>query len=218
MWDFKGYLVLLRLTEMKPSQALRSPEHWPYQWVDWGGPEVPYLKKKPGLTGEDTGKMINTKWGLRAWETLLCIAALEEKGSGVSLRYPADCHPNTFSPQPREECIRSSERGSRFPRGSSPPSPLRAPFKMEPGSGSQGWADTAISISFVWAPLRTQGCCTWQVFPVSSLRWGAAFSLSQHLWKLFVEGLQCPFIFHMPASLILYLTSHLGIAHSAVHV
>lgn len=45
-----------------------------------------------------------------------------------------------------------------------------------------------------------------------------AFSLSQHLWKYFVKELQCPSIFYVPASLILYLASHLGIAHSAAHV
>lgn len=81
-----------------------------------------------------------------------------------------------------------------IPKGPSPLSPSLGPFKMEPGSGSQGWANTANSISFVSAPLLTQGCCTWQVFPVSSSCWGATFSLSQHLWKLFMKGLQCLFI------------------------
>lgn len=206
--------MLLRLTEMKPSQA----------WGPWAlilpvaglrGPRG--CLKKPDLTGEDACK-INTKWGLRAWETWLCVAVCEQKGCGVLLRCPADCHPNTSSPQLWEEHVCSSKQGSHFPKGPSLPSPLLAPFKAEPGSSLLGWASTANSVSFVWAPLPTQGCCPWLVFPVSSSGQGAAFSLSQLLWKLFEKGLQCLFIFHMPASLILYLTSHLGIAHSAVHV
>lgn len=82
---------------------------------------------------------------------------------------------------------RHSKWRSHFPKGH-----LFVPFNVERGSISQGQADTATSVYFVRAPLLTQGCCTWQVFPGSSSGQGAAFSLSQHLWMLFCERITMP--------------------------
>lgn len=148
------------------------------------------------------------------------LAACEQKESGALLGCPADCHPNI----PTHTACSHGRNSSVFPKedpasqGAVSAEPLAPSLPWGDSSVLQGQADTDNGIPFVRAPLLMQGCCTWQVFPVSSSHQGAAFSLSQCLGKLLEKGLQGPFIFHTPTSVTLCLTSHLGIAHSAVHV
>lgn len=128
---------------------------------------------------------------------MLGVAACEQKDCGVSLGCPADCHADIQTHSARSHGKSSSVFQTRIllPQGAKSAEPLAQSLQWGASSVLQGQADTDDGILFVQAPLLTQGCCTWQVFPVSSSHQGAAFSLSQCLGKLLVKGLQGPFVF-----------------------